>query len=149
MDAMRVIRRLLFVALIGGPCLAVSVGRPAARAVGLSAVALGDAAGAPDGRQADAPLYPACGAVQVSMSVDTNRSAVGDSAGWMVAEVAWSNRKGPDCSFRGFPDVVFSNENTGLELPTTASWRDEWPERWANLAWDPDGVHSGWSPPPI
>jgi hypothetical protein len=86
----------------------------------------------------DKPQFPPCDGVQVSMSVTTNRATSDGKLGSMIAEVEWANRKGPDCSYKGYPGVVFTVGDSEHELPTTATRQDDFPERWVNFTWNPD-----------
>jgi hypothetical protein len=53
----------------------------------------------------------------------------------MAAQVMVDNHYGPDCSYRGTPEVLLSRDEINGELPTTATRTDDFPENWVDLRW--------------
>ena len=94
----------------------------------------------------DEPRYASCGGHQVgTMHVDTNKPNPNGNDGWtMVADVWVRNHRGPDCSFRAYPHVVFREVDrpTGRDVtkgPTTQTRSETLAEEWVDLPWYPSG----------
>lgn len=59
----------------------------------------------------------------------------------MVAEVLLRNDRGPSCSVKGTPGVVFSAAGFHKERTTTSERSEDFAETWVDLAWNPDGSY--------
>jgi hypothetical protein len=64
-----------------------------------------------------------------------NRSVINHAPWTMAGQIMVENHFGPDCSYRGSPNVVLSRDEINGELPTTATRVDDFPENWVDLRW--------------